>query len=140
MLFQWMYSTSINFWKQHSLKLNVFALWHGNVLSSTECILRILCIILNSIAFQSYVWIWGSFASFFFFLNFIHSILIGLFHTFCVYNTKSCALWHWYWYILIICSFMNQNADCLFKEKNERSASKCLYVRSYIRTTVFWML
>lgn len=29
MLFQWMYSISINLWKQHSLKRNAFALWLG---------------------------------------------------------------------------------------------------------------
>lgn len=35
---------------------------------------------------------------------------------------------------------MNRNADCLFKRKNGRCASVCLYVHSYTRTTVFWML
>lgn len=36
MLFQWMYSISMNLWKQHSLKLNAFALLTRNVLSSTR--------------------------------------------------------------------------------------------------------
>lgn len=41
MLFQWMYSISINLWEQHSLKSNAFALWHGMFRHQQECILVI---------------------------------------------------------------------------------------------------
>lgn len=141
LLFQWMYSTSINLWKQHSLK-QCFCFMTWNVLSSTRVYScnGILYIILSSIAFQSYVWVWRVLASFFFLFKYCTFHLYRFVSCFLYRTLSLCFFWHWYWYILIICSFMNQNADCLFKEKNKCCASKCLYVRSYISTTVFWML
>lgn len=71
--------------------------------------------------------------------GFVHSAVADLSHTFCVQNTGLVLS-----VINAIASShvlsMNRNADCLFKRKNGRCASVCLYVRSYIRTTVFWML
>lgn len=69
MLFQWMYSISINLWKQHSLKLNAFALLTRNVLSSTRVYScnRILYIVLKSGLSALCISKQIFFASFFFF-------------------------------------------------------------------------
>lgn len=135
MLFQWMYSTSINVWKQHSLNLDAFALRHGVLCRRLSVPSR------RSLSFPTAQpsepaheceGCWFPFCSY---EGFVHSAVADLSHTFCVQNTGLVLS-----VINAITSShvlsVNRNADCLFKRKNGRMDAVhrcvCMFAATYV--------
>lgn len=87
MLFQWMYSTSINFWKQHSLNLMLLLYNVGrcaiNIVPSANVLSHHSWLQPSEAAYEN----GGCLFPFRFFEDFVHSTLTHLSHTFCVQTT-----------------------------------------------------
>lgn len=133
MSFQWMYSTSINVWKQHGLNLDAFALRRGvwcprlsvpsqhyhsqpGSLLSPPLSKKVVCFLFVPME-----------------ILYIPSLQICLIHL-CTEHW-SCALCHQFNDITSSCVFflMNRNADCLFKRKNGRCARcVCMFAATYV--------
>lgn len=138
MLFQWMYSISINLWKQHSLKLNAFALLTRNVLSPTReySCNRILYIVLKSSLSAPCIskQIFFLLPFLLFVLNFVHSTCIGPFSSvLCIEHWASRSLTL---ILLDVFSFVllwiKMLTAYLKKRINAVHRSVCMFVAAYV--------